>query len=166
MMSKAGKIFLLGGFFLAVVVALVRVTSALNEYPSMGREIHMETAIAVFLVWFIFIVSSLLVLFSLRFPFIRLFSFIGNSRFVGSGIAKKASDSGSAPFSDVLSFGILAGMALGAAMCIVALDHNPQGEYTDNPEGLVFIFYAWTAAVSFPFSLIHVIIHFIKTIRK
>lgn len=66
----------------------------------------------------------------------------------------------------ILFFGILIGFALGGAMVYVALQHNPQNEFTDHPEGLLQIFFVWAGAGSLPFSLIASLIEFYKCLKE
>ncbi len=59
------------------------------------------------------------------------------------------------------SLGMILGIFVGCLMVYAALDHNPQDEFTNNPEGLIPIFYAWLAFVAFPFSFIAFVIEII-----
>ena len=54
-------------------------------------------------------------------------------------------------FRIILS-GVIIGAIAGIITCYIALDHNPQNEYTDNPEDLFPIFYGWMSVASFPFT--------------
>jgi len=66
----------------------------------------------------------------------------------------------------LLSLGIALGILWGLAMVSAALDHNPQNEFTDNPEDLIPIFYGWMAFVSLPFSLIALFIEIIRFLKR
>jgi hypothetical protein len=54
----------------------------------------------------------------------------------------------------ILIAGLICGCIVGGVMCYIALDHNPQMVFTQNPGDLFIVFYLWTAAVSFPFTIV------------
>lgn len=66
----------------------------------------------------------------------------------------------------ILFFGILSGFIVGGIMIYIALRHNPQNEFTDNPEKALPLFFIWAAAVSFPFTLIAATLEVIRVLRK
>ena len=57
---------------------------------------------------------------------------------------------------------VLIGLCLGfvVAVCIglIALDHNPQETWSQNPMDLLLLSYSWLSAISFPFLLIGLIL--------
>ncbi len=54
----------------------------------------------------------------------------------------------------ILLFGILCGIIAGGIVCSIALDHNPQGVYTEYPSQLLLVSLSWAGLASFPFSFI------------
>ncbi len=66
----------------------------------------------------------------------------------------------------ILLFGFILGATVGALMCSIALDHNPQMEYTMNPEGLILVFLSWAGICSLPFIVLTAIIEIVFRMKK
>lgn len=66
----------------------------------------------------------------------------------------------------ILYFGLVLGLVIGGLAVYAALDHNPQNEFTDNPENLVLIFLGNAGATSFPFALTYGVIEAFIFIQK
>lgn len=59
-----------------------------------------------------------------------------------------------------LVIGFFSGCILGGFMCYIALQHNPQMIYTDDPKNLIPIFLVHAAVVFFPFGIFSIVREF------
>lgn len=65
-----------------------------------------------------------------------------------------------------LCAGLFLGSVLGIFMCYVALQHNPQLMYSENPENLIPIFFAHVAIIFLPFGFLCFLLELIQKIRS
>lgn len=65
----------------------------------------------------------------------------------------------------IIFTGLILGVCVASVVYFIALDHNPQGVYTDSPSQLVLLLYGWVAAVSLPFTLVSAIIQLIYLLQ-
>lgn len=66
----------------------------------------------------------------------------------------------------VMLLGFVIAIIVSTIMCYIALEHNPQGEFTDHPENLLPVFYGWVSVVSFPFTFLVFVFEGYRVIKK